>query len=314
MDIVELIEIALANSGSRHVEVTALEPVELTIETVSGLAQIVSELVDNAVAFSEPGNKVRVTGLFEQEDYLISISDRGVGIPEDLIAELNKLLDDPDAASGPAPRMGISLVARLAARHDVNVKLVPGVPGTTARVTVPARLVTAPGGEAEETGRPQSSRLAPRQPFTPLAPETEQVFAASGGVEDMVDPARFERGHRHGSGVIAMSEEARLEAEAFLEKVFGTLVEGPPMTRRPEPKPSNGNNHGGEREPEHTPPAEPETRGTVTALRTRVPGENFSLIQDDPSTIAAERAIDIRSALSKFQEGRRSAKETGEGG
>lgn len=313
MNIVELIEIALANSGSRHVEVAALEPVEVTMETVSGLAQIVSELVDNAVAFSEPGNKVRVTGLFEQEDYLISISDRGVGIPEDLIAELNKLLDDPDAAAGPAPRMGISLVARLAARHDINVKLVPGVPGTTARVTVPARLVTASGGEVE-TAQPESPRLAPRQPFTPLAPETEQVFAASGGVEDMVDPARFERVHRHGSGVVAMSEEARLEAEEFLEKVFGTLVEGPPMTRRPEPKPSNGNNHGGELEPEDMPPAEPEARGSVTALRTRVPGENFSLTKDDPSTIAAERAIDIRSALSKFQEGRRSAKETGEGG
>jgi hypothetical protein len=52
-----------------------------------------------------------------------------------------------------------------------------------------------------------------------------------------------------------------------------------------------------------------DTGGTVTALRTRVPGENFSLIADDPSTIAAERAIDIRTALSRFEQGRRAAEE-----
>jgi hypothetical protein len=103
-----------------------------------------------------------------------------------------------------------------------------------------------------------------------------------------------------------MSEEARREAEKFLERVFGPLVEGPGVTRRQQPT-ANGNL--AEPEREHVPSDEREIGGTVTALRTRVPGENFSLIEDDPSTVAAERAIDIRTALSRFEQGRRAAEE-----
>lgn len=303
MDIVELVEIALANTESRRVEVAALEPADVAMEAVGGLAQIVSELVDNAIAFSEPGDMVRITGLFDQENYLISISDRGVGIPDELIAELNRLLDDPNATSGPEPRRGIALVARMAARTGIEVRLVPGVPGTTARVTMPGRLVSVPE-EPEGPGRPQGDhRLPPRQPFAPRQ-DADQVLASSAHIERGVDPMRFENATRSGSGVVAMSEESRREAEAFLERVFGPLIEGPGVSRRGEP-PVNGDNGEPERKPSNSDGVD--TRGTVTALRTRIPGENFSLIEDDPSTIAAERAIDIRTALSRYDQGRRAA-------
>jgi anti-sigma regulatory factor (Ser/Thr protein kinase) len=303
MHIVELIEIALANIESGRVEVAALEPADVAMEAVSGLAQIVSELVDNAIAFSEPGDKARITGLFDQEGYLISISDRGVGLSDDLISELNSLLDDPYVTSGPEPRLGIALVARLAARHGIKVKLVPGVPGTTARVTMPGQLATVAIDEgARASGE---HRLPPRQGLAESAAGIDQVFASSVNVENRIDPSRFERGPRPGSGVVAMSEEARREAEAFLERVFGPLIDGPGVRRR-EPTP-NGIETESERD--RLAPDWSDTGGTVTALRTRVPGENFSLIADDPSTIAAERAIDIRTALSRFEQGRRAAEE-----
>lgn len=304
MDIVELVEIALANTDSRRVEVTALEPADVAIEAVSGLAQIVSELVDNAIAFS-PEDKVRITGLFDQGNYLISISDRGVGIPNDLITELNRFLDDPNLTSGPEPRRGIALVARLAARTGIEVRLVPGVPGTTARVTMPGRLARVLD-KPERSGEPEAGhRLPPRQPFAP-PPDSDQIFSSTAHVENRADPMRFEHATGSGSGVVAMSEEARREAEAFLEKVFGPLIEGPGVSRRGEP-PANGNS--AEPEPEPLISNGIEAGGTVTALRTRVPGESFSLIEDDPSTMAAERAIDIRTALSRYEQGRQAAVE-----
>jgi anti-sigma regulatory factor (Ser/Thr protein kinase) len=306
MHIVELIEIALANAKSRRVEVAALEPAELAMEIVSGLAQMVSELVENAIAFSEPQDKVRVTGLFDQESYLISISDRGVGIPEELISELNRILDDPHAAGGPEPAMGIALVARLAARAGLDVELAPGVPGTTARVTIPPRFVTRAGEAAGDP--PEGGRLPPRPPFAPLEPELDEVAVQPGRVESWADPVESAMGHRHASGVVAMTEEARREAEAFLDRVFGPLVDGPEMTRRPKSR-ANGNDLTVEPASGREPGPVSGEGGTVTALRTRVPGENFSLIEDDPSTVAAERAIDIRSALSRFDEGRRAAEE-----
>jgi signal transduction histidine kinase len=165
MDIADLVEIALANSGASRVEVAALEPADISMEAVSGLAQLISELVDNAIAFSEPDEKVRLTGLFQQDDYLLSISDRGVGLPDDLIDELNRTLEDPAAVSGPEPKMGIALVARLARRHEIRVQLVPGVPGTTARVVLPGNLVTK---LAETPGQPPvDHRLPARLPDGP---------------------------------------------------------------------------------------------------------------------------------------------------
>lgn len=266
MDVAKVVEIALAGSNAGRVEVAALEPASVGMEAVGGLSQLISELVDNALAFSDPDRTVRLTGLHDQEDYLVSISDRGVGIPEHLMAELNRVLADPDADIGAEPSLGIALVARLSSRHGIAVRLVPGAPGTTARVTIPAALVGEP------------------EPDSPSAP-----------------PARLEGRYPVGSGVVAMSEEARREAEAFLESVFAPLMAG-----SPEQPASNGESP---HDPGDTMPASspPEQRATVTELRVRVPGENFSVVEDDRSTMAAEGAIDIRSALSSYEKGRRSA-------
>lgn len=320
MKIAELVEIALANSDERRVEVAALEPATVKLDAVGALSQIVAELVENAMSFSEPDDRIRVTGLHDQGDYLISISDRGVGIPEHLINELNRVLQDGDYDS--SSPFGISLVARLAARQDIRVQLVPGAPGTTARVTIPARLLDEPAAEPteeevseEKSQHPEDHRL-PRRPL-----ESEDIFAKAEEVEESIDLTRFEKAHRPHSGVIAMSEEARLRAEAFLEKVFAPLSKRPGVTERRVPGPHSEPN-GTQRHVEEPPAARPEPSshdapdpdkgGTVTALRVRVPGENFSLVEDDTSTVAAEAAIDIRSALSRYAEGRRSAEETGD--
>ena len=308
VDIAELVEIALANSGVRRVEVAALEPADVSMEAVSGLAQLVAELVDNGVAFSEPGESVRVTGLFQQDDYLMSISDSGVGIPEHLITELNRLLEDPNAGFGPEPRMGISLVARLASRHGIGVQLVPGVPGTTARVTVPASLVSASGEATGSSRQPSDHRLPGRRRVGGAASDQ------SGGVftdqETMVDLTNLEQSSSPGPGVVAMSETAKQEAEEFLERVFAPLVKRPGMTERPAPT-SHANGNGVTRRPEtrSEPSVAPPKTGTVTPLRVRVPGKNFSVVDDEQSTLAAEGAIDIRSALSKYEQGRRRAQE-----
>jgi hypothetical protein len=305
MEIAELIEIALANSAEGRVEVAALEPGEVSIEAVGGLTQLVAELVDNAVAFSDPDDEVRVTGLFQDGDYLISISDRGVGIPEHLLSGLNAVLADPEHSARLEPSLGIALVARLAARHGIGVRLVPGVPGTTARVTVPSQYVqrreepaAAPPAEGSAQHRLRDLEVALKS--SEPAPEPPVG-------EPTVDLTRLERSIRSRHGVVAGSDESRREAESFLEKVFGPLKRRPGMTERPPSRPSNGST--AEPATSDRPADRPSGVGTVTKLRVRVPGENFSLDEDDPSTVAAERAIDIRSALSRYAQGRRSAEE-----
>ena len=296
MDVAELIEIALANADADRVDVVALDPAEIAVEAVGALVQVVAELVDNALAFSDPGDSVRITGLNDRGTYLISISDHGVGIPIDMISALNRVLDDPRRGAGPDPNLGISLVARLASRHQIGVRLVPGVPGTSARITVPAGLVHPPVARAPEPETTEGDRRLP-------ARSTDQALT--------LDLTSLEEVPSTGNGVYAMSEEARRQAELFLERVFAPLLTSPERVHhKSATQPlSRGNGETRDPAPAHPPDRQPDNGGTVTTLRVRIPGENFTEGEDEPSTMSGEGAVDIRSALTRFTDGRRSAQQ-----
>lgn len=284
MDVMQLVEIALANVDRHRVEVTALEAADVAIEAVGGMTQLLTELIDNAIAFSAPSEKVGITGVFDQGEYVVSISDNGVGIPETLLSALNRVLGDPEnTQTGAATSLGIAVVARTAARHGIDVRLIPAVPGTTARITIPSNLVS-----------------------TPDAPP--DVASDESPAEFAVEEAGYHPGH-----VVAMTESARREAEAFLEKVFGPL-RGRTASRRPaKSRPNGGNGQ-----------TEPSSRGSQDAasvgedvgegLETRVPGVNFSVSDDDPSVMSGEGAIDIMINLSRYDKGRKQAAEGDVGG
>lgn len=301
MKISELIDIALAGVGSSRVDVELLEPAVVATEAVSALSQIVAELAENATAFSGPDQRVRLNGLFEADGYLITISDDGVGISEAMLAALNRLLDRPEPATGDDEvTLGITMVARLAARHGIRVRLVPGVPGTTARINVPPGLVS-PGGPDRAEPRPT------RHVESPI----DDVFAESH--EETIDLSRYEVDLRRASEhVVSMSEQDREAAERFLDSVFGPLRSSPVVRDRPAVR---RDGHGSREKPDETrPPVDPEPRSTTATLRVRVPGENFSLQEDESSVASSEAAIDIRSALTKFDRGRRDAWESGDTG
>lgn len=285
MEVTQLVEIALANVDQERVEVTALEPADVAMEAVGGMTQLLTELIDNALAFSAPGEKVGITGVFDPDGYILSISDNGVGIPETLLAALNRELRDPgNGEGGPAASLGIVVVARIAARHGIDVRLIPAVPGTTARITIPSHLVSVSSGSA-------------------AADKVHEVVS--------VDSAFGQTGYRPGH-VVAMTETARREAEAFLEKVFGPL-RGQSAARRPAKTRSNGGDGRVDAPPRGAPDEMSHTTGHAGgSLETRVPGANFAVADDDPSVISGEGAIDIRLNLTRYDEGRRQANEDDE--
>ena len=67
-----------------------------------------------------------------------SITDRGVGMSDSRVAELNRILERPPALGlSVEPTLGLYVVAKLAHRHGLRVQLVRSVPGITAKVTIP---------------------------------------------------------------------------------------------------------------------------------------------------------------------------------
>jgi anti-sigma regulatory factor (Ser/Thr protein kinase) len=301
MNVSELIDIALAGIDSSRVDVELLEPAVVGTEVVSALSHVVAELVENATAFSGPDQRVRVNGLFDGDDYLITISDDGVGVSETMLAALNRILERPTPSGGENEvTLGIALVARLAARHQIGVRLVPGVPGTTARVTVPSQLVT-PGTPSREVRRPRSRVETP----------VDDVFADA--PQETIELSRYERDFRPARRrhIVAMTEQGRNAAETFLDSVFAPLRSRAAGHDRPLPR---HNDRDRESRDEPRPPAEREPVAQTASLQVRVPGANFSMDEDEPSIASSEGAIDLKSALTRYERGRRDARDSGEHG
>lgn len=189
----------------QRIEVPALEPARLSGGAVTDISHLLAELLENAIQFSPPSEPVRVTGLFGPDGYQISVSDRGVGMSEERIAEMSRILDRPPALGlSVEPTLGMYVVSKLAHRHGVGVELIRGVPGITARITVPRdHLEVEEKVEARfwETERPSREAVgadvanfhdaATRQYILKRAEETAALPVASSDdrVIDLTTPA-----------------------------------------------------------------------------------------------------------------------------
>lgn len=130
-----------------RVQILNVPEVPLAGRAANDLIHLVAELLDNATTFSDPQTPVNVhTGRNRDGDLAIEIVDNGFGIPEDELEQINERLADPPSVDvSVARRMGLYVVARLAKRHDILVRLRNNegdVPGLTALVVVPSTLLS----------------------------------------------------------------------------------------------------------------------------------------------------------------------------
>lgn len=133
-----------------RIEVASAPEVAVQGRAVSDLVHVIAELLDNATFFSEPEKKVIVRmAMTRKKELAIQITDQGVGMSEEEIAAANaRLADPPDLDVAVTRRMGLYVVARLAKRHNIIVRLrdnedIEG--GLIARINVPADLVQPVG-------------------------------------------------------------------------------------------------------------------------------------------------------------------------
>jgi signal transduction histidine kinase len=117
-------------------------------QAVNDVVHLVAELVENATSFSSAETPVTVSGhLLNSGGVLLDISDQGVGMGAEEMAHANWRLDNPPVVDvAVSRRMGLFVVARLAARHGVRVRLRPATTGgLTALVWLPDETVTHEG-------------------------------------------------------------------------------------------------------------------------------------------------------------------------
>src|SRR5205814_4961756 len=126
-------------------------------QSVNGVVHLLSELVENATSFSSAETPVNVSGhLLNSGGVLLDITDQGVGMGAEEMVHANWRLDNPPVVDvAVSRRMGLFVVARLAARHGIRVRLRPAASGgLTALVWLPDEVIAhdsataaaAPGG------------------------------------------------------------------------------------------------------------------------------------------------------------------------
>jgi signal transduction histidine kinase len=110
---------------------------------VSDVAHLLAELLENATSFSPPDSAVVVSGAVSATGFVLAVSDQGIGVAADRMAEANKLLADPPVVGLALSRaLGLHVVGSLAARHGISVELRPGASGgLVALVALPTAVL-----------------------------------------------------------------------------------------------------------------------------------------------------------------------------
>jgi hypothetical protein len=196
-------------------------------------------------------------------------------MPDDRVAALNALLADPAASAGGTPGLGLYVVARLATRLGVSVRLSarPGG-GVSAVAAIPAHLV-APAIDPEGPQTPVEAAAIPR-PALPEVPEVPEPPAGPEAARVTGTPAA------PGTPAVPESPETP-EAPAG----DGTAYEG--RGAAPDDRPAG---HPAPRHPAPQVPAAPAAAPSVPPQFTRpdAPGTGHPPAGERPATVPAQHA------------------------
>jgi signal transduction histidine kinase len=124
-------------------------------EAVRDVVHLTAELVENATSYSAADTPVTIAAyLLSSGGALIEIADQGVGMNAEQMANANWRLDNPPMVDvAVSRRMGLFVVARLAARHGIRVRLRPAQSrGLSALVWLPNEAITPENSSAGPLG------------------------------------------------------------------------------------------------------------------------------------------------------------------
>jgi signal transduction histidine kinase len=312
-----------------RIQLLALDEASVGGNVAVDLAHLLSELMENATHFSPPDTMVEIVGHRSGEGYILSVSDQGIGMSADQLAEANAQLAHPPLVGLALSRsLGFIVIGRLAQRFGISVKLTSSPSGgVTALVTLPPELVTYPDEGAAPEEAAGGTAPAGLQLDTPPAEAAVDTVAGETATEEEVTeevrepvPAATPSGPSEDL-LDELVEEVVPEDEEF-ERGLQSLVSeglgsGPVEPPAPEPAPTSV---AVQEPPAPTPPpaAEPPAAPaeapqlTAAGLVRRTPKKRAaSADQTRPSTLAGARTTtqtsrspeEVRRMLSRYRSG-----------
>ncbi|MGY0488034.1 nitrate- and nitrite sensing domain-containing protein [Streptomyces sp. WG-D5] len=193
-----------------RVEVRHLSAAQVTGTAVADLTHLLAELVENAAQFSPPHTKVRISGEPVGNGYAIEIEDRGLGMGKETLVEANQRIEHSETLDlFDSDQLGLFVVSRLAARHDIKVHLrTSPYGGTTAVVLLPTALLhkdgeIGPGAHDATPPSPEERRYA-RVPEPEAAPMNDTPHVPAPTPRPALAPSAEPEQPQHPPGVTAL--------------------------------------------------------------------------------------------------------------
>ncbi|HEY8544185.1 MAG TPA: ATP-binding protein, partial [Acidimicrobiales bacterium] len=288
----------------QRVEIVNVEAAAVVGSAAADLAHLLAELLENAIAFSPPDQRVHVSGRHPAVGpyagvggrpanpagpggYVITVVDSGIGMTDEEVARANRRLAGEESfAVAPSQYLGHYVAGMIARRHGITVRLdSPGPRGTTATVTLPTSMLSAP---ADSAALPAGSGA-----YATAGATVGGGAPALPAAQTPIGPRGF---HPGGRASVAPNVDTYRVGESEFAIDFGTLhrpsAELPPPQQPQQPAPATA------------------TAGAPTMAR-RVPRQPVGGSRPLPSAPAidtnaiaeAQRARYVRDTLARFSAG-----------
>jgi signal transduction histidine kinase len=130
-----------AVEAARHELSVELSPEPVWVDAdPARLAQVVTNLLNNATKYTDPGGRIRVTAGPEGGEAVVRVRDTGVGIPPEMLAQVFELFTQVDTSLARRVQgglgIGLSLAKRLVEMHGGSVEAQSDGPGTGSEFVV----------------------------------------------------------------------------------------------------------------------------------------------------------------------------------
>jgi CheY-like chemotaxis protein/anti-sigma regulatory factor (Ser/Thr protein kinase) len=141
----------LANAGRTRQHHVAVEGESIAVHgDPARLAQVVDNLLDNALKYTAPGGHIRLSVSREHGDVMLRVLDTGEGIRAELRERVfERFVQEPqalDRARG-GLGLGLALVKQLVDLHGGSVAVTSAGPGRGSEFIVRLPATRAPGGQ-----------------------------------------------------------------------------------------------------------------------------------------------------------------------
>jgi hypothetical protein len=176
----------------------------------------------------------------------VEVADRGLGMTAEEITERNDLLSEPPdfgvAALTGETRLGLFVVATLAARHGVSVRLADSVyGGIKAVVVIPAALIETAGAPEPpaEPARAAVTTAASRTTTTPpqntFAPPVATASASGDGTRPALPRRRRQHAEPEAAQEPVTEETPRARTPEQARNLMAAIEGGTRSGRHPRP-------------------------------------------------------------------------------